>query len=115
MKPTHTRLAVHPIKSDNKAFGWSINTTNPKGDELTGRVCDVPRVVPNHTPDEQKAIVFRIEACVNACAGINPAAVPKMLEALRAVLSDWERIAGKTNQNMPSIAQARAALAKAKA
>jgi len=33
----------------------------------------------------------RIVACVNACAGINPAAVPKLVEALKAVAADVAR------------------------
>ena len=33
--------------------------------------------------DEAKANAHRIVACVNACEGINPEAVPELLEALK--------------------------------
>ena len=36
-----------------------------------------------HPAPEEKANAKRIVACVNACAGINPEAVPEVLEALR--------------------------------
>ena len=35
--------------------------------------------------DEQKANAARIVACVNACEGINPEAVPDAMEALRNI------------------------------
>jgi hypothetical protein len=37
----------------------------------------------------QRANGLRIVACVNACAGINPNAVPKMMESLRLIAA-WE-------------------------
>ena len=46
-----------------------------------------------YTEGEDAAIATLIVACVNACAGINPEAVPDLLEALRktaALLSDFE-------------------------
>ncbi len=56
----------------------------------------------------------RAVACVNACAGINPEAVPDVLEALRAARNWFE--ASKTTPfvgTMETIEAIRAALAKA--
>ena len=41
------------------------------------------------------------------------AAAPELLEALKSVCRDWEKIADKTPCWMPSISQARAAIEKA--
>lgn len=38
----------------------------------------------NHHILDRGAVAKRIAACVNACRGINPAAIPDMLTALRA-------------------------------
>ena len=43
-----------------------------------------PDVRPND-PTEAIANAHRIVACVNSCAGIDPEAVPKMLEALKEI------------------------------
>lgn len=57
----------------------------------------------------------RIASCVNACKGINPEAVPELLEALRECERElsvvWSRL-GQVNENRHAI-KARAALAKA--
>lgn len=39
-----------------------------------------------HAPQDVRE---RIEACVNACAGINPEAVPKLLAACEALIADY--------------------------
>lgn len=39
--------------------------------------------------DEQRANRDRIVACVNACAGINPEAVPSLLKACEALIADY--------------------------
>ena len=51
-----------------------------------GRITDVPRIVPAYSPEEQEAHAHLIVDCVNACEGINPEAVPELMEALRGVL-----------------------------
>lgn len=42
---------------------------------------------------EREANASRIATCVNACAGINPGAVPAMLEALRLAAIQLDRAA----------------------
>jgi len=44
-----------------------------------------------HAPNTEEAAANadRIVACVNACAGINPAAVPKLLKLVLAV-AEWD-------------------------
>lgn len=65
----------------NTAY-WEIGT------EIDGyyapRIGDVCATDPNH-PDagKQEANATRIVACVNACKGINPEAVPDLLEVAR--------------------------------
>jgi hypothetical protein len=54
----------------------------------------------------------RIVACVNACAGINPEAVPDLRTALRHILEDLDNWDDGITQ--ASIIEARAALAKAR-
>ena len=62
-------------------------------------------------PDSHKVNCERIVACVNACAGINPEAVPEMLEAL----SEATHAMGYklTRDWGPIIDKCKAALAKA--
>jgi len=43
-----------------------------------------------HIQDTNRANAERIVDCVNSCAGINPEAVPKMLEALRWMVLQCE-------------------------
>lgn len=61
----------------------------------------------------------RIVACVNACEGISPEAVPNLLEALEAIqVIAYAQVDGNKGDMraalMESIKQARAAIAKAK-
>lgn len=60
---------------------------------------------------EGRANAAHIVACVAACEGINPAAVPSMLEALEGLLAD-KYLADQINAGR--MAQARAAIALAK-
>lgn len=66
---------------------------------------------------DNEANADRIISCVNACAGINPEAVPDVVEALRVLLEGYERLLAQSvldvnpGANRYSIA-ARAALAK---
>ena len=56
----------------------------------------------------------RAVACVNACAGINPEAVPEMREALRAIISvPAEQFANARQFQAWCELKSRAALAKA--
>ncbi len=63
---------------------------------------------------QHKANAARIVACVNFCAGINPAAVPAMIEALEALLASTYQIDGFEDILAASETKARAALALAK-
>ncbi len=71
------------------AHGWEVRTYSGEklaGVKLTNLVCQM-----SHHPRKQEeahANAARIVACVNACEGINPEAVPKMLEALRECITD---------------------------
>jgi hypothetical protein len=54
--------------------------------------------------------------CVNACKGINPEAVPEMLESLKEMLRHYERVReaeGYPEGDSLSMKNARAAIAKA--
>lgn len=42
--------------------------------------------------EEEAANAARIAACVNACEGINPEAVPEMLSMLKQVLETYRRL-----------------------
>ena len=69
-------------------------------------------------PEEVAANARRIIACVNACAGINPEAVPDLIQSLEETLEEMESLMAKRAipyQGGINIAErARAALAKAK-
>jgi hypothetical protein len=70
------------------------------------------------TPEgETEANAARIVACVNACEGINPEAIPLMLEALKSVVSAFYKIpqADKFPSDLTAaITDASAAIAKTK-
>ena len=65
-------------------------------------------------PDAQAANCARIVACVNACAGINPEAVPDLLTVLRAAVARVE-LANREGDPILSawLPDAQAAIAKA--
>ena len=81
---THTPEPWAAVR--NTAY-WEIGT------EIDGyyanRIGDVCATDPNH-PDagKQEANATRIVACVNACKGINPEAVPDLLEACKEA-KEW--------------------------
>ena len=57
-----------------------------------------PSAPPNATPHEEKAAnAARAVACVNACEGINPEAVPLLLAALAPVLREGIACTGTTH------------------
>ena len=60
---------------------------------------------------EAEANTDRIAACVNACKGINPEAVPELLKALREYVERHE--AACNPAGLPEYEQARAAINKA--
>lgn len=53
----------------------------------------------------------RIVACVNACAGINPEAVPLLLGSLKGLIWRWESCHGE--EVPPDVSLARTAITKA--
>lgn len=67
-------------------------------------------------PDEHKACdranAAYIVSCVNACAGINPEAVPMMREALEWIASQTDLFFAECTQAEEIIVRVRAALAK---
>ena len=76
-----------------------------------------------NSPHEEIGIIYgktnayRIVACVNACEGINPEAVPDLLAACKAMLQsavDGECSYDAQGNEWPEIVQARAATAKAR-
>lgn len=84
-KPQHTPEPWYVFGSDaiysGKAGEWFGNHRRVADCEWT------PHDKRPAPPDaEDKANASRIVACVNACAGINPEAVPVMLKALRDLL-----------------------------
>ena len=54
--------------------------TNVDGSVNLPKICKMPDL-----SQRSYANAERIVACVNACAGINPEAVPKLLEVLQAI------------------------------
>jgi len=71
--------------------------------------CVHPIYAGNGTSDD----VYRACECVNACAGINPAAVPKMVEALRELLHHFCGGGERRMSDAEVMEMARAALALA--
>lgn len=67
------------------------------------------------TREEDAANASRIVACVNACEGINPEAVPGLLKALQRLAKRFptEPICGIDAEEWNAAQQARAAIAKA--
>lgn len=64
--------------------------------------------------DEDLANAARIVACVNACEGINPGAVPDLLAALKSCLPDLAHYASNHGPGPDKrLDAARAAIAKA--
>ena len=51
-----------------------------------------------HTPIYKRADADRIVACVNACAGIDPAAVPELIKGVSYVLEKLRDIARETTR-----------------
>lgn len=76
-----------------------VEYTDPDGDVIksasVGKICtwggftivDVSHEVPE---DSRAGCARRIKACVNACAGINPEAVPELLRVMKAAKRFFE-------------------------
>lgn len=100
--PKHTEWTCHPISGAGTVKYWGICGSK-------GRIVDVPRHVPNYTPDEQEAHAKQIVRAVNSHA--------ELVEALQTALNVMAAIAigdlKKITRDSPAIAQARAALSKA--
>lgn len=89
------------LTNTNSQGDWDIS---PDGEDM---ICDLKGCA------NSEANAVRIVACVNACAGLNPDAVPGLVSALRAALNHIEH--GWTDPALCiAVADiARAALAKA--
>ncbi len=66
-----------------------------------------------HNNDHREANARRIVACVNACKGINPEAVPDLLEALQVLLLAYETAKEGARVRIGAELKARAAITKA--
>ena len=81
-----------PTKSNHTPEPWSLGFTDSTGTvyEIEAGdqyVCGMPVPCDEAGPAElHNANASRIVSCVNACEGINPEAVPEMLEALRSLI-----------------------------
>lgn len=107
MKPTHT------------SEPWQLhNNIGRKGG--VGIIADAaPCIIATMSnaqawPVEAYSNAERIVSCVNACQGINPAAVPEIVDALERLLA-CACPTGMDTETDRAMEQARAALAKAKA
>lgn len=97
--------------SEHTKEPWAVAPSNDGGQHI-GNVDGMVVIYQN------RKNMDRIVACVNACAGINPEAVPEMLEALRGILDGIVATNKRNGIEEPfgeCIDAARAALAKAKA
>lgn len=63
------------------------------------------------SPKRQKAVLDRVAACVNACEGINPEAVPELLATLKDVLRIAKAASIGVTGNAARIQRAEAAIA----
>jgi hypothetical protein len=80
-RPTHTPepwLPKAPSKVSGLASAGLWRIVNQDGETIA-------KISQSATEEQDAADAARIVACVNACAGINPEAVPDMLDALRAI------------------------------
>lgn len=109
------------MKTKHTPEPWADGPARPNGEvlilgEVTRTVAYVPTASGFYNADVARANSARIVACVNFCAGIDPAAVPDLLaacEALAANVDEQERKFGHPIEWHPSVAMMRAALAKA--
>jgi hypothetical protein len=100
MKHTPEPWALKAIHTKDQITHWGINGVSRDGETLaSGRIADIPRFVPNHDCHTQEANVQRIVDCVNACSGINPAAVPELLAACKRALVAIESLPPRVNED----------------
>lgn len=92
-------------KANPNDWGWDF--PNVQDAKNCRPICHVP----DWDKPEGEANWARIVACVNACEGINPEAVPDMLAALEAT---QKVLAEQWVQHHPLNNQIRAAIAKAR-
>ncbi len=94
---------------------WEPWDATSIGTPTTGTPKSVAHIANTESGDiaiaEQAANRDRIVACVNACAGINPEAVPDLIEAAIDLVSDCQN----QGYGPPSRARLSAAVAKAEA
>lgn len=113
-KPSPAHTAVHvpepwtvvaDSNCDSKAdleVGRKFSITTNDGEPTYITICEGDIM-----PDQGKANANRIVACVNACAGLNPAAVADVVKALDGMIEVWG-LAGYPH--ITKLEQARAAL-----
>jgi len=70
-----------------------MGLTYPMGEEVSHRIIwgdgrDVAYLPPHSDGDNGNANAARIVACVNACKGLNPDAIPELLEAAKTLLDN---------------------------
>ena len=113
MKHTKEPWAVRAIGSEGYNVGREINATLlalPIHQRLreSQPICRVD----GFEWETLKANAHRIVACVNACKGINPEAVPDLLEALKMLYNDC--MASDFNEHWESYKLAEAAISRTK-
>jgi hypothetical protein len=94
----HTKEPWHPGRDDMQSYhgGDGQPFTNIYADDERAGMHlghQLPLVIAEvqgeHIPrEEEKANAHRICDCVNACAGLDPAAVPKLVEIATEILGD---------------------------
>lgn len=110
MKPTHTPGLLKLATTYAQAQKGHAQIVTWEDQDLP-----IATIKPNHLdPAESLSNAERFVACWNACDGINPAAVPEIVDALERLLH-CACPTGMDTETDRAMEQARAALAKAKA
>ena len=127
---SETRHTAEPWKTEptynnghsGTGYRWGITTAKTQGGcvsivaETVGRLDKLPDG-PHATWDHMHANAQRIVSCVNACAGINPEAVPGLVAALRNARNVLAGLATGdlkcVTPDSPALQQCRAALRSA--
>lgn len=97
---------------------WRLDTDGGSGQYHNIRhnmICSGPYLLGSRRDTgTAKADAARIVACVNACAGINPEAVPDLLAAVEDALIQFGANADYSEDDANSVSMLRAAINKAK-
>jgi hypothetical protein len=105
-QPKHTPGRLN-LSSKGDGRIW-IEAANDTAEDIAVLVMDDHQI-------KNAANAARLVACWNACEGINPEAVPELLEACKALLSFAESVrpGGAVLRTDPDLPAARAAVARA--